>query len=168
MNKEKDVFRKKKNNFKKSMKKIGKKNKSFFTNIIDKIKKTNRTVKIIVLVWVLVVLLIVGLILLCAFSNSSREKYYEMEKAMDAATLDYVETTSLYPTKDSKAKIPMESLVLDNYLYESDIADKSCTGYSIVFYNGDDKVYSIESYINCDKYTSKGYNDYIDYGIKKD
>lgn len=168
MNKEKEVLKKKRNNFKKSLKKIGKKIKGFINNIVDKIKTTNKTVKIIVLVWILIVLLIVGLIVLCAVSNSSREKYYAMEKAMDAATLDYVETTGLYPTKDSKAKIPMESLVLDNYLYESDIADKSCTGYSIVFYNGDDKVYSIESYINCDKYTSKGYNDYIDYGIKKD
>ena len=168
MNKEKEVLKKKKNNFKKNLKKVWKKIKSFFASTIDKIKNTNKTVKIIVLVWFFVVLIIVGLITLCAVSNSSREEYYDMEKAMDVATLDYVQATGIYPTKDSKAKIPMESLVLDNYLYESDIVDKSCTGYSIVFYNGDDKVYSIESYINCDKYTSKGYNDYIDYGIKKD
>ena len=34
--------------------------------------------------------------------------------------LDYVETEEIYPVKDSKANIPLESLLLGNYLYKSD------------------------------------------------
>ena len=38
-----------------------------------------------------------------------------------------------------------------------------CKGYSVVYYNGDEEQYSIEVFVSCDKYTSKYYNDYLEY-----
>ena len=126
------------------------------------VKGVDKKTKSIIMVWVVVVVLILLMALLVTSSNENREKYYKMEKAMTDAVLDYVKTEGIYPVKDSKANIPLESLVLGNYLYKSDIADDSCKGYSVVYYNGDEEQYVVESYISCDKYTTKYYSDYIE------
>ena len=153
--KSKEVSRKKRSNFVKKIKKI-------FSKIVNKIKSIGTKTKAIVLVWVVIILLIVLMALLVSTSNESRAKYHKMEKAMTDAVLDYVKTEEIYPVKDAKANIPLESLLLGNYLYKSDVADDSCKGYSIVYYNGDEEQYVVESYISCDKYTTKYYSDYLE------
>lgn len=153
--KEKEVLRKKRSNFVKKFKKI-------FSKIVNKIKGIDSKVKSIIVVWVIIVVTIVLMASLVSCSNQNRAKYYKMEDAMTAAVLDYVETEKIYPVKDSKANIPLESLLLGNYLYKSDVADDSCKGYSIVYYNGDEEQYVVESYISCDEYTSKYYGDYLE------
>lgn len=153
--KAKEVSRKKRNNFVKKVKKV-------FSKIVTKVKGINDKTKSIIVVWAIIVLAIILMALLVSCSNESRAKYYKMEKAMTEAVLDYVKTEEIYPVKDSKANIPLESLLLGNYLYKSDVADDSCKGYSIVYYNGDEEQYVVESYISCDKYTTKYYSDYIE------
>ena len=153
--KAKEISRKKRNNFVKKIKKI-------FAKIVNLIKGIDMKTRSIIIVWVVVLALILLMGLLVSSSNQNRAKYYKMEKAMTEAVLDYVETENIYPVKDSKANIPLESLLLGNYLYKSDVADDSCKGYSIVYYNGDEEQYVVESYISCDKYTTKYYSDYIE------
>lgn len=153
--KAKEVSRKKRSNLVKKIKKMSSK-------IINIVRGVDKKTKSIIMVWVVVVVLILLMALLVTSSNENREKYYKMEKAMTDAVLDYVKTEGIYPVKDSKANIPLESLVLGNYLYKSDIADDSCKGYSVVYYNGDEEQYVVESYISCDKYTTKYYSDYIE------
>ena len=155
MEKAKAVSRKKRSNLVKKIKKI-------FVKFASKIKNINGKAKAIILVWTVVVVLVALLAVLVSSSNESRAKYYKMEDAMTKAVLDYVETEEIYPVKDSKANIPLESLLLGNYLYKSDVADDSCKGYSIVYYNGDEEQYVVESYISCDEYTSKYYSDYLE------
>lgn len=153
--KAKEVSRKKRSNLVKKVKKI-------FSKMVSKIKGIDSKTKSIIVVWAIILVVILLMALLVSSSNENREKYYKMEKAMTDAVLDYVKTEGIYPVKDSKANIPLESLVLGNYLYKSDIADDSCKGYSVVYYNGDEEQYVVESYISCDKYTTKYYSDYIE------
>ena len=153
--KAKEVSRKKRSNFIKKIKKI-------FSKVVNKIKNMDSKTKSIIVVWTIIIIVIALMGLLVSSSNQNRAKYYKMEKAMTDAVLDYVETEEIYPVKDSKANIPLESLLLGNYLYKSDVADDSCKGYSIVYYNGDEEQYVVESYISCDEYTSKYYSDYLE------
>ena len=79
---------------------------------------------------------------------------------MNAGAIDYVTTYSLYPTKDSKLKLDLEILKEDNHIYPEDIKDKSCVGFSLIYYDDKDEKYVADSYINCEKYTTKGFSDY--------
>ena len=164
---------KKKKIAKKKMKKIGLYIKKPFSVIRNKLNKMNQTTKVVVLVWVVVILLISFMALLVGVSKSNREMYYDMEEKLYNATLSYVTQQNVYPTSENKAYIPVESLIIDNYVTKKDFTDRVdrdkdgsndlCKGYSVVYYNGEEEQYSIESFISCDKYTSKYYNDYLDY-----
>lgn len=151
--KEKELIRKKRKNF---IKKI----KRYFINITNKFKNIDKTNKSIIVVWSIILVTIILMATFLSVNNESRKKYYKMEKAMTDAVLDYVNTENIYPVKDSKAYIPLESLKLGNYIYKSDIVDSSCKGYSVVYYDDTDEKYVVESYISCADYTSKYYNDY--------
>ena len=139
----------------------------------QKFEDMNKSTKAIILVWVVVLLVIVFLSLLVSLSNSNRVKYYEMEEKLYEGTLAYVTAENVYPTSDNKAYIPVESLILDGYVKKKDFTDTVdkdkdgsndlCKAYSIVYYNGDEEQYSIESFVSCNKYTSKYFNDYLDY-----
>jgi hypothetical protein len=153
--KAKEVSRKKRSNFIKRIKKI-------YSKVVNKVKSIDKKTKLIIAVWLVILLIICLLALLVTTSNASRKKYYDMEKSMDNAVLNYVRAAGVYPVKDSKANIPLESLLLGNYIFKKDIADDSCKGYSIVYYNGDEEQYVVESYISCDEYTTKYYSDYIE------
>lgn len=164
---------KKKKIAKKKLKKMGAMVKKPFKAIADKVNKMNQTTKVVVLVWVVVILLISFMALLVGLSKSNREMYYDMEEKLYNATLNYVTEQNVYPTSENKAYIPVESLIIDNYVTKKDFTDRVdrdkdgskdlCKGYSVVYYNGEEEQYSIESFISCDKYTSKYYNDYLDY-----
>lgn len=155
----KEINRKKKNNLLKIVKRP-------FVKLVKYIKSINKTTKLIIGVWTLVLLIILVIALFVSGSNSSRQKYYDMEKAMDNGTLAYVKEMGIYPTKEGKEIIPLEALLLSGDVYDSDVADPSCTGFSIVYYDDENSKHIIESYISCDKYTSKDYTDNLEYGKK--
>lgn len=157
--KEKELSRKKRSNFLKKVKRP-------FVKLVKYIKGINKTTKLIIGVWVLVLLVILIISLFVSGSNSSRQKYYDMEKAMDAGTLAYVEEMGIYPTREGKEIIPLEALLISRDVYDTDVADPSCTGFSIVYYDDENSKYVIESYISCDKYTTKDYSDNLEYGKK--
>lgn len=157
--KEKELSRKKRSNFIKKVKRP-------FVKLIKYIKSINRTTKLIVGVWTLVLLIILVISLFVSGSNSSRQKYYDMEKAMDTGTLAYVEEMGIYPTREGKEIIPLEALLLSRDVYDTDVADPSCTGFSIVYYDDENSKYVVESYISCDKYTTKDYTENLEYGKK--
>lgn len=164
---------KKKKIFKKNIKKVLSTIKKPFKGLINKINKMNHTTKVILLVWIVIILLILFMALLVGLSKNNRTKYYEMEDKLYDATLNYVSNENVYPTKENKAYIPLESLIVGNYATkkvftdnvdrDKDGNDDLCKGYSVVYYNGEEEQYSIESFVSCDKYTSKYYNDYLDY-----
>ena len=164
---------KKKKIFKKNIKKVLSTIINPFKGIINKINKMNHTTKVILLVWIVIILLILFMALLVGLSKNNRTRYYEMEEKLYDATLNYVTNENVYPTKENKAYIPLESLIVGNYASkkvftdnvdrDKDGNDDLCKGYSVVYYNGEEEQYSIESFVSCDKYTSKYYNDYLDY-----
>ena len=164
---------KKKKIFKKNIKKVLSTIKKHFKGLINKINKMNHTTKVILLVWIVIILLILFMALLVGLSKNNRTRYYEMEEKLYDATLNYVTNENVYPTKENKAYIPLESLIVGNYASkkvftdnvdrDKDGNDDLCKGYSVVYYNGEEEQYSIESFVSCDKYTSKYYNDYLDY-----
>ena len=41
-----------------------------------------------------------------------------------------------------------------------ELTDKSCSGFSLVYYDDVSEKYVTNSYINCSKYTTDGYSDY--------
>ena len=53
--------------------------------------------------------------LLVGLSKNNRTRYYEMEEKLYDATLNYVTNENVYPTKENKAYIPLESLIVGNY-----------------------------------------------------
>jgi hypothetical protein len=164
---------KKKKIFKKNIKKVLSTIKKPFKGLVNKINKMNNTTKVILLVWIVIILLILFMALLVGLSKNNRTRYYEMEEKLYDATLNYVTNENVYPTKENKAYIPLESLIVGNYASkkvftdnvdrDKDGNDDLCKGYSVVYYNGEEEQYSIESFVSCDKYTSKYYNDYLDY-----
>lgn len=169
----KEINKKKKSIFKSEVKKTLNKVKKFFSSKCDAVKKMNKSTKAIILVWVLVVLVVGLMALLVGISTSNREMYHEMEDLLYEGTMSYVTESNVYPTVENKAYIPLESLILGNHVDESKFLDKVdkdkdgkkdlCKGYSIVYYNGEEEQYSVETFVSCNKYTSKYYNDYLDY-----
>lgn len=131
-----------------------------YKNIKNKYVSMDKTAKQVLLIWVCVVLVIVGMIAFVSLNNVFMKKYTDMEKAMDNAALNYVNSTDLYGTKDEKVKLPLKSMLLSNDLTEEDLAHDSCDGFSIVYYDDELEKTVVESYISCDRYTSDFYNDY--------
>lgn len=162
--KKKIVVRKKK---KISFKKIKKAFIKLLNKLVDSFKKLwkkfidlPKYVKYIIYVWAVIFVVVVTLILVSRNNNEFLKDYHNLEIAMSAGALDYVKTYRLYPVKENKLKLDLEFLREDNYVYSKDIKDKSCRGFAMVYYNDNDEQYVVDSYIDCNKYTTKGYNDY--------
>ena len=45
-------------------------------------------------------------------------------------------------------------------MYDDDIKENKCEGFSVSYYDDKKEDYVINSYINCKKYTTRGYSDY--------
>lgn len=157
MKKKKKInFKKIKKVFKKLIKAIIDEVKEFWNKFIDLPKK----VRLIIYIWLGVVVVIFALILASHNNTNFLSNYYKIEGAMDVAALDYVESNNLYPTKDSKLKLDLNVLRDYNYIYDDEITDNTCKGFSMIYYDDIDEKYVVDSYVNCDKYTTKGYGDY--------
>ena len=73
--------------------------------------------------------------------------------------IDYVKTNNIYPIKANPLKLSSEAMINLGYLYDSSITDKSCYGYSMVYFDDSTNDYVVKSYLNCNKYTTKGYDE---------
>lgn len=155
--------KKKKNVFKKLKRifvRLGKLIADEIKELWDKFMGLPKKVRYVIYIWLGVILLIVLLILASHNNSNFLNNYYNMESSMNEAALDYVNSYELYPTKDSKLKLDLSVLKDFNYIYEEEIADNSCEGFSIIYYNDIDEKYVVSSYVNCDRYTTKGFSDY--------
>ena len=117
-------------------------------------------VRYIVYIWFFVILLILILIIGSVSSSKFMNEYVEIENTISKAALEYIEYKGIYPVKDNELILDMEVLKDSNYLEEDDITDNTCSGFSAIYYKDVDKEYVVKSYINCKKYTTKGYLEY--------
>lgn len=139
---------------------IWKKIVGFFKSLKNKFMKLPEKTRYITYVWVVVVLLIFILILASNSNNKFLEDYSNLENDVKNATLDYVKSNEIYPTKDSRLNVSIEALKDYGFLYEDSIKDKSCQGFGRIYYDDEKEDYVVDAYINCKKYTTKGYSDY--------
>ena len=131
----------------------------FFENLFIKFKSLKKHVRYIIYVWSLVFIIIVALIVLSFKNTKFKEDYVEMEKQLNEAALKYTEKNGLYPPRANKLKLQLDMLEDFGYVDSSVIKDDSCIGYARVYYDSDKDTYSSDSYLNCKKYTTKGYFD---------
>lgn len=156
------------NKIKKMFKNLGLCIKKGAINLGSYISKLPSYVKVIAIVWIVLLLLLVSLIVFCNINNKSLKEYDLVVTEMNRASLEYVINEELYAGSDKPIKVTLDELVSNAYYNtESAPVPKTCTGYSVIFYNSNKVVenendkYSIESYINCKEFTSKDYNDYL-------
>ncbi|MGN1371880.1 MAG: hypothetical protein ACI4XM_06380 [Candidatus Coprovivens sp.] len=154
--KKKSILKKMKIVFTRLLKKIV----NWFKELWKKFMSLPSKTRYIVYVWLVIFILIISLILLSNSNKVFLQDYIDTENAISSGALDYVTSNSLYPVKENKLKLDLDFLREDNYVYDSAIKDNSCTGFSLVYYDDKNEDYVVNSYINCDKYTTKGYSDY--------
>lgn len=132
----------------------------FLKSTFAKFMLIPKKVRFIIYVWTVILLVICILIIGSSNNSSFLKKYKESENKISEAALDYVKTNEFYPIKENKLVLDIEFLKENNYLYKEDISDKTCRGISVVYYDDLKDDYIINSFINCKKYTTKGFNNY--------
>lgn len=150
-----------------TLKKIKKIISNVFKKIAESIKKIGEQfmslpshIRKITYVWTIVILL---LLILAVASNKNTEyieSHAKMEEEMSISALDYVKSNDIIPGEDNKLRLDLNVLKDFNYIYDDVLTDKTCEGFSLVYYSESAKDYVISSYINCKNYTTKGYSDY--------
>lgn len=119
-----------------------------------------KTVKTVVYIWCGVLLAILIIIVAGHSNNIFLDDYKSLEEKMNEATTDYVQGYQLYMGYENKLSLNLEVLKNEGLIEEEDVVDKSCEGFSIIYYDDLEAEYKVSSYINCSKYTTKGYSDY--------
>ena len=153
---------KKPSGFKEGLKRCWKNFLKFLKKKYDKFMKLPKYVRIITYVWLIVLLLLIIIVFGSIINNNVQAKYKNMEDKMAAAATKFAEENSVYGSPDSKNKVNLELLIDRKYMSEEDRANKTCTGYVIVYFNDEDQKIESKPYINCKKYTTKDYKDYVD------
>lgn len=133
---------------------------TFFKNMYKNFMSLPKNVRYIICVWGVIVVVILALIIGSSSNAKFLEQYAVMEEELNASALDYVNTKKLYPTMDNKLILDMEVFRDYNYLYDDYVVDDNCTGFSVIYMEESTEKYIINSYLNCDHYTTEGYNDY--------
>lgn len=151
---------KKKINIKKVFLRIKKVVVKAIKEILNKINALPSYVKKISLLWIVIVVIILILIFATNANNKFIAKYENLEKEMNTGALDYVESNNLYPLKGNKLKLDLDLLLEYNYVYDEHVVDDSCKGFSVVYYDDFKEEYVINSYLNCENYTTDEYYDY--------
>ncbi len=152
--KKKSTFwRRTKRTFKKLIRGIVK----FFIMLKDKFMSLPKKLRYIICVWVIVLVVLFIMIVGSKKTADNLVSYHEMENMLSEATLSYVTKQELYPNVGKKLRVDMNLLIDENYLSEAYVTDKTCIGYSIVYYNEEKGEYKIDPYINCKHYTTKNF-----------
>ncbi len=132
---------------------------NFFENLYHKFMNLKDYIRYIIYVWTGVLLVIIILIVISISNSKYKSDYIEIEKKINEASLLYVQQNELYPLRENKLRLSTDMLIDLGYLNKVFIKDETCTGFSEVYYDGDDDTYYSNAYINCKKYTSDGYLD---------
>lgn len=144
----------------KRLKRLGKLFVEEVKNLWDKFMVLSKSTRTIIYIWCGVLLVVLIIIIAGHSNNVFLDDYKKLETNMnDAATL-YAQGYQLYVSKDNRLTIDLEVLKSESLLDEEDIVDKSCEGFSLVYYDDLEAEYVVDSYINCEKYTTEGYSDY--------
>ena len=148
------------NKLKKSFKKIFNNFKKFCIKLWNMFLELPKKSRIIILVWIAILAII--LLIICFSNNTNKfyDKYATFENNISTKALRYVEENDIFTTKDNKLVINLEILQQENYVTTDDISDKTCEGISVVYYDDAKDEYVVDTYLNCEKYTSKNYWDY--------
>lgn len=153
-------FKKKMVRLVKRLKRLGKLFVEEVKSLWNKFMSLPKTTRNIIYIWCGVVLVILIIIVAGHSNNEFLNDYKRLEEKMNEVTIDYVQTYQIYSGYDNKLKLDLEVLKEENLISDEDIADKSCEGFSIVYYDDIEAEYRVDSYINCSKYTTEGYSDY--------
>lgn len=153
--------------FKKRLLRIWKKIKRFGKLFVEEVKNLwnkfiglPKKVKNIVYIWGAVLLIVLIIIIAGHSNNVFLGDYKDLEEKMNEAAVTYVQGYQLYMSKDNRLNLNLEVLQKEELITNEDISDKSCEGFSLVYYDDLNAEYVVDSYINCDKYTTDGYSDY--------
>lgn len=126
-----------------------------------------KKIRLIIYVWVVVILFIIVIIVVSSANNKYLNQCKSYEDKVNEATLSYVKENHLYPMESNKLRLDINVLFDSNLLSKNAIEDKTCQGFAIVYTKDtvtDDSSgevdYVVQSYLNCDNYTTKGYGDY--------
>jgi len=119
--------------------------------------KLKKQVRMVIYVWCIVLLVFVVFIISASINNKFISRYEKIEGHLSDAALVYVDENRVFPTKANPVKLSMDMLITDGYLISAKIDDSSCKGYSSIYYDDEHDEFKVKSYINCDKYTTKGY-----------
>ena len=154
--------KKKRKSLKKIIKTILTNIKNFFVNIYIKFKKLPKKLQKLIILWLAIFIIIVVLIFFCGTNKKivvNQTPYtntYQKPTVVVSAALDYVKTRELYPTKDQKMRLNINTLIENGDLYD-DAVDKSCIGYALIFYDEDKSDYNVKAYLSCKNYETDGY-----------
>lgn len=150
-----------------TLKKVKKAVQSLWKRVANAIKSVYKQfmslpshIRKIIYVWTIIIIVILLLALLSTNNTEHLNKYANIEMEMNKSAIDYVETNDIIPNEENKLKLDLNVLKDFNYIYDDVITDPTCEGFSVVYYNETEEAYIAKSYINCKKYTTKGYSDY--------
>lgn len=129
--------------------------KNFFVNIYNNFMKLKLVWRRVIILWIIILLIIILLIIFSGTNKASNNKHKKIENAINIAAINYVTDKGLYGTVDQKLRISIDELIDENYFSLDDLKDKSCTGYSLIYYEND--VHHADSYLLCKNYTTDGY-----------
>lgn len=149
--------KKKKKRF--TLKKVKKIINNFFVEVKEFIGKIPAKVKIVIVIWLVIFLLLLFMIFASNANKKFLNEYYNIESKMNDSALKYVTQKEIYPTNSKPLKLSLDTLIDFKYLDSQLLDNKVCQGYSVIYYNDVDKDYVVNSYLNCTKYTSDGYNE---------
>lgn len=148
----------KRKSFKRVLKDILRAIVSYLISLRDNFMKLSKTTRRIIYVWLIVAVVVLLLALFANLNAKKIESHQLMEQKLEVATKQYVTKMEFYPNVNKKLKVDMDMLVAEKYLTDEDITDKTCKGYSVVYYDEVEEKYHIESYINCKHYTTKDFS----------
>ena len=143
-------------------KKVGKAIADLFMKGVNKFRSLPKYIRIIVYIWTAIVLILIILVIGVDNNKKKLAEYQKMEEAVRTAAIAYSESHDFYSTVTKKLKVNVEVLQEEKLLSKDDI-DRSCHGFALVYYNDSTDEYIADSYINCNKYTTKGYGEYRNY-----
>ena len=140
--------------------KLGNAIKNLALNIWKKFLDLPKKVRYVLIVWAGVLVVLLLFIAIANSSNKFFDKYKELEQEVNDAALKYVNKNEIYVSKENKLILDIEILQKDKYLTNNDFKDKSCDGFSVIYYDDLQEEYKIDSYLNCKDYTTENYWDY--------
>lgn len=145
-----------------TLKKVKKIFVSKLNKMVSSFNNLDVNVRKVIVLWAVIILIVVASVVFCAINNNFLKKKHTIEDYMKEATMTYVTTKKIYPTDGSPLIMSMDALRNLNYLFDDEVTDDTCKGYTKTVYRineNDDGEYLIESFISCKNYTTKGYND---------